>query len=226
MPRAPAMVPNTREEEACLRLGYRRVAGLDEVGRGPLAGPVVAAAVVLPSCRGAWWEAVRDSKALTPLARARLAPRIEAEAAVGVGLASSQEVDAWGLTRATRLAMERALRSLLVPPDFLLVDGLPTAWLGAPQRAIVGGDATCLSVAAASVVAKLFRDRLMEEQDRCYPAYGFARHRGYATADHLAALRARGPCPIHRVSYRPVAEAAGRPASDVKRASVSPRRRL
>lgn len=192
-----------------MRVGYRCVAGLDEVGRGPLAGPVVAAAVILPPWRAAWWEEVRDSKALTPRSRARLAPRIEAEAAVGVGLASSPEVDARGLTQATRLAMLRALRSLAGAPDFLLVDGLPTAWLGAPQRAIVGGDATCLSIAAASVVAKLFRDRLMEEQDRCYPAYGFARHRGYATADHLAALREYGPCPIHRLSYRPVAEAAG-----------------
>ncbi|MBI2911569.1 MAG: ribonuclease HII, partial [Chloroflexi bacterium] len=155
----PTTVPDTREEEACLRLGYRRVAGVDEVGRGPLAGPVVAAAVVLPACRGVWWEEVRDSKALTPLARARLAPRIEAEAGVGIGLASSHEIDTRGLTGATRLAMQRALGSLLAPPDFLLVDGLPTAWLGLPQRAIVGGDAICLSIAAASVVAKLFRDR-------------------------------------------------------------------
>lgn len=184
-----------------LREGGRRwLAGVDEAGRGPLAGPVVAAAVVLPE--DAFIPGLDDSKRLPPAERERLAAEVRRQAvAWAVGIATAAEIDALNIWHATRLAMRRALDALAVRPELVLVDGRPSPDLGYPQRAVVDGDASCVSIAAASVVAKVFRDRLMSVLDAAYPQYGFAGHKGYATAAHREALRRHGPCPEHRLSF-------------------------
>ncbi len=187
------------------------MAGVDEAGRGPLAGPVVAACVVLPLRGGAPAEldGLTDSKQLTAARREhffgilRRMPGV----AIGVGRASVSEIDRLNILRATHLAMALAANSLRPAADFLLVDGLPVPGLPCPSRSIVRGDALSLSIAAASVVAKVTRDRLMRALDRRHPGYGFARHKGYGTAAHLLVLRRLGPCPAHRRSFRPVADA-------------------
>ena len=194
-------------EEASLRgRGYALVAGLDEVGRGPLAGPVVAGVAVLPpGLSGDWVGMVRDSKQMTRRQRERVLPRLRDTAlALETGTSSNQEVDELGIVAATRLAMRRALDSLPLMPQFLLLDAFPLPGVEIPQKAIVHGDALCLSIAAASIVAKVTRDRIMEEQDSLYPLYGFAQHKGYGTPQHLKALAAIGPCPLHRLSFSPV----------------------
>ena len=203
MTAGPRPQPSTALEEALWADRRRRVAGVDEVGRGPLAGPVYAAAVILdPDSRPAWLSEVRDSKELTANARQRLAEAIRGGAlAVGVGWASVAEIDAWGIAPANRAAMRRALGRLGVPPDFLLIDGPATLDQPLPQRAIVDGDATCCSIAAASIVAKVARDAVMRRLDRLYPQYGFAAHKGYATASHLARLERYGACDQHRRSW-------------------------
>ena len=203
-----AEVPGLDLERAFWRVGLERVAGVDEVGRGALAGPLVAAAVVLPACAG--WELrrlrgalarVRDSKLLTPEQRETILEEVRAAAAaVAIGLVPPDELDAIGLSAANRLAMERAALALAVEPDALLLDACVVD-LGLPQVGPIRGDAHCLSIAAASIVAKVTRDRLMVEHDRLDPRYGFALHKGYGTAAHLAALRAHGPGPIHRRSF-------------------------
>jgi len=198
-------VPTLSEEIRCWRAGYRHVAGLDEAGRGPMAGPVVAAAVVLDPHQGAlWWSELRDCKLLTALRRERLGALLREHAAVGVGAASHDEVDAAGLMEATRRAMTRALEALPCRPDHLLLDAISLPNGAGPQRSIIHGDALCLSIAAASIVAKVARDRLMDGYAETYPSYGFEHNRGYCTAGHLAALREHGPCPIHRRSFAPV----------------------
>ncbi len=184
------------------------VAGVDEAGRGPLAGPVVAAAVILPE-RG-WPSGIADSKALSPAARQRLAVAIRACAAVGVGTASVEEIDRLNIHHATLLAMRRAVASLAQPPAHLLVDGIADPDAGVPTTCLPGGDARSLPIAAASIIAKVVRDALMAELDTLHPAYGFARHKGYPVPVHLAALRAHGPCPQHRRSFAPVAALLGR----------------
>ena len=190
-----------REERRRLRVG-QVVAGIDEVGCGPLAGPVLAAAVVLrpsPPIHG-----LNDSKRLRREEREALIAEIQERAeAIGVGEASVAEIDRWNILGATRLAMQRAVAQLAPPPGFLLIDGRHVLPNGLPQTAIVKGDATCACIAAASIVAKIARDRLMLELDRQYPEYGFARHKGYATAEHLAALDRHGPSPIHRRAFLP-----------------------
>lgn len=200
--------PSLSEERAALEAGYCVVAGVDEAGRGTWAGPVAAGAVVLPLHRLdllAALHGVRDSKMLTSRVREVLEPRIvEAALAVGFGLASSAEIDAIGILPATRLAMRRAIASLPVTVGFLLIDAVRLPQLKISQKSIVKGDALCLSVAAASIVAKVRRDRLMAELDEIYPDYGFAQHKGYGTARHRAALLAQGPCPIHRRTFAPV----------------------
>jgi ribonuclease HII len=192
--------------------GYRRVAGLDEAGRGPWAGPVVAACVTLPPDDGRGrpeLDGLTDSKRLSPARRdhffsiLRSLPGI----AIGVGWASAEEIDRLNILRATHRAMARALSAIRPTPDFVLVDGLPVPGLPLPSRAIVRGDSLSLSIAAASVVAKVIRDHRMQALDRRHPGYGFAAHKGYGTAIHRTALRQLGPCPIHRRSFRPVAEA-------------------
>lgn len=189
--------------------GYRAIAGVDEVGRGPWAGPVVAAAVVLPADPAVLAPLlghVDDSKRLSSSARAKsLALIQEVALAVGVGWASAEEIDRHGIAPATRAAMMSALAALTVPPDFVLVDYLTLPDLACPQRGIPHGDARSLSIAAASIVAKVTRDVWMVERERDYPGYGFAQHKGYGTAAHRAALARLGPCPLHRLSFRPVA---------------------
>lgn len=190
--------------------GYRAVAGVDEAGRGPLAGPVAAAAVILPP--GFRNPAVRDSKALSPRAREKAHEIVLREAvAHAVAFATHEEIDEINILQASFLAMRRAVEKLPVRPDFLYVDGhraIPfpdgDRWRFLRQEPIIGGDSLCVSVMAASILAKVARDRLMEEYDRRYPGYGFAAHKGYPTPEHLAALRALGPCPIHRRTFRGV----------------------
>ncbi len=185
------------------------VAGLDEVGRGCWAGPVVAAAVILPLERlraePGLLAGVDDSKRLTAHQREAAAARVrEVALAVGLGLASAALVDALGIVAATRLAMRQAVGRLATAPDFILLDGLLGLDLPLPQRAIVRGDALSLSIAAASVVAKVHRDALLARWADEFPGYGFERHRGYGTPQHRWALRELGPCPLHRRSFAPV----------------------
>lgn len=194
--------------------GYRRLAGVDEAGRGPLAGPVVAAAVTFDR---AFLEAeqyglllgVDDSKQLSAAQREHFYRLLTGtpSLAFGVGVADVEEIDRLNILRATHLAMARALQAIDPVPDYALIDGLPVNGLPCPSLAIVGGDARCLSIAAASIVAKVTRDRMMLDLDGQYPRYGFARHKGYGTRAHLEALLQYGPCPVHRASFRPVQEA-------------------
>jgi ribonuclease HII len=183
-------------------------AGVDEAGRGPLAGPVVAAAVILSEARAV--EGLADSKALTPARRARLAMEIrECSVAWGIGWADAAEVDALNVLQATFLAMRRALVALRTAPAHVIVDGDRCPGLGGlalacTMESVVRGDATVPSVSAASILAKCARDEHMQELDAVYPGYGFAAHKGYPTAAHVAALRVLGPSPVHRRSYAPV----------------------
>ncbi len=181
-------------------LGFTVIAGVDEAGVAPLAGPVVAAAVVLPA--DACWPDLDDSKRLPPARREALYARILDQAvAVGTGQATVEEIDRLNILQATRLAHRRAVEGLGVRPHLVLLDGRYPADLPVPQAALVDGDATCACIAAASVVAKVTRDRLMRELDAAYPQYGFARHKGYPTRDHLRAIRRYGPSPAHRRSF-------------------------
>ncbi|HMO07019.1 MAG TPA: ribonuclease HII [Paracoccaceae bacterium] len=194
--------PDFALEQAALDTGAALVCGVDEAGRGPLAGPVVAAAVRLdPASIPAGLD---DSKALTPAARERLFDAILAQAQVGVGQANVDEIDRLNILRASHLAMLRAVRAL-GPADLALIDGhLIPAGLSSPARAVVGGDARCLSIAAASIVAKVTRDRIMVVLAQQHPGYGWERNAGYPTAAHLAALRNLGVTPAHRRSFAPV----------------------
>lgn len=184
--------------------GFLRVAGVDEAGRGPLAGPVVAAAVVFPpDCE---YPAARDSKQMDEARRERLYGQIRDRAlAVGIGVVENEEIDRINIYQASLKAMYEAVRDLgEVRPDAVIVDGPMVLRIDCPQEAVIGGDGRCLSIAAASVMAKVMRDSMMREYDNRYPGYGFARHKGYGTADHERALRELGPCPIHRRSFRQV----------------------
>ncbi len=200
-----------QEEREAWAAGSRCVAGIDEAGRGPLAGPVVAACVVLPL--GVRLAGLNDSKQLTPRQREDLFEVILTLArGYGLGIVSAPEIDRLNILRATHLAMRLALGALPpgLRPDLVLIDGLPVRPFPLDQIALVKGDARSASIAAASILAKVTRDRLMCEYDALYPAYGFARHKGYGAASHLRALAAHGPCPLHRRSFRPVAEALRR----------------
>ena len=198
--------PTLRRERALWQAGRVVVAGVDEVGRGPMAGPVVAAAVVLPvGIRPI--RHLNDSKVLSALQRAALDLVIRRVAlAIGVGAASVHEVDRMNIRRASILAMRRALARLGVEPDHILVDGLPVPELDRPHEAMVDGDARCQSIAAASVIAKVVRDRLMERLGLRHPRYGWEENKGYCTADHLDALAAFGPTLHHRRSFEPVSQ--------------------
>ena len=186
--------------------GMSHVAGVDEVGRGPLAGPVVAVACILPADFDD--TGVRDSKLLAPHQRLALYPRISQSAlGWGVGVVGPEDIDRHNILGATFLAMQQALEQLPFQPDAVLVDGkflIPD--VAFPQRAVIDGDRLCVSVGCASILAKEIRDRIMEEFDVAFPGYGFARHKGYATAEHLEMLRQLGPSPIHRRSFAPVRE--------------------
>ena len=197
------MTPPTapyRYEARAWRAGIARIAGLDEAGRGPLAGPVVAAAVIFAPDRRV--RKLCDSKLLTSERREALFHAITTHAVgVGVGIVDHETIDRVNILQATRLAMLEALRQLAVAPDLVITDFVKLPGLACPQRNLVDGDARCATVAAASIIAKVTRDRLMVEADQQFPAYGFARHKGYATAEHLAALDRLGPCPFHRRTF-------------------------
>jgi len=197
------------EEKALYKQGYRFVAGIDEVGRGPLAGPVMAAAVVMPPRirKSKWSDAVRDSKLLTSQQREELFEPIKEHAiSYGIGMISVQTIDMHGIAKAVRLAMKQAVEQLSPSADFLLVDYFTIPELKLPQKGVVEGDGVCFSIACASILAKVARDRIMVEMDRVYRGYGFARHKGYGTREHLECLRKLGPCQIHRRSFSPVRE--------------------
>ncbi len=202
------------EELALKAKGLTFIAGVDEAGRGPLAGPVVAAAAILPdswlhsaSDPKAPWALLNDSKQLTAARRDTLFDLVTVSAvAWGVGIISVEEIDDTGIAPATRKAMATAIAQLRPRPQALLVDAVDLSYLGLPSKAIIDGDALCKSIAAASIIAKVTRDRLMLEMDAAHPGYGFARHKGYGTAEHMKRLRALGPCPIHRRSFAPIRE--------------------
>ncbi len=196
-------------ETIARRQGFRTIAGVDEAGRGPLAGPVVAAAVVLPE--NLLIPGVNDSKKLTASQRNTLYDRIMNEAvSVGLGVSDSQTVDRINILQATLRAMEAAVNSLTLYPDCLLIDGISKTALNVHQKTIKKGDSLSLSIAAASIIAKVTRDRMMEEYEEKYPGYGFAGHKGYGSASHMKAIAVLGPTPIHRLTFRGVREYAPR----------------
>ena len=189
-----------RYENEAFAEGFATVCGVDEAGRGPLAGPVCAAAVILP--KGLVIDGLNDSKKLTDKKRRELFDVITEQAVCyGIAMASEQEIDEINILQATFLAMQRALDQLEVRPDLALVDGNRAKDFGLPVKTIVKGDSLSASIAAASVLAKVTRDRLMEELDKAYPQYGFAVHKGYGTKRHYAALAEFGPCEIHRRTF-------------------------
>lgn len=202
------LVPDLTLERRFWAEGYRRVAGLDEAGRGAWAGPVVAAAVILPPgtpLLARRLAGVRDSKLLTPRRREAILETIyERAEAVAVGTVAPAEIDATGIVPATRKAMALALQALLPPADCLLIDHLTLPNVVLPQHSLPKGDRLVLSIASASIVAKVSRDRMMVDLDVEYPGYGFARHKGYGTSEHRAALIAQGACAIHRHSFAPL----------------------
>jgi len=181
--------------------GYRAVAGIDEAGRGPLAGPVVAAAVILPP--GYEHPGINDSKKLSSRQRERLYAIIQHDAvSIGIGLSEAPLIDRVNILQATLLAMREAVLELFPPPDFLLIDGLNRIDLATPQEAIIRGDSQSVSIAAASIIAKVSRDRLMEMYHRQFPQYNFLRNKGYGTKEHRTAIVKFGRCKIHRRSFR------------------------
>jgi ribonuclease HII len=193
-------------ETEARRCGYQLIAGLDEAGRGPLAGPVVAAIVILP--RRFVLPGLNDSKQVTEPIRERLYRDIVQQAvATGVGLATEREIELLNILQATRQAMCRAVEALTVSPDFLLLDAVSLPSLSVPQRPIIKGDGFSVTIAAASILAKVTRDRLMRDYHRRYPQYNFRSHKGYGTPEHLRLLARYGPCAAHRQTFRPVAEA-------------------
>ena len=192
-------------EKAAYFNGFTCVAGIDEAGRGPLAGPVMAAAVILPV--GLALDDVDDSKKLSPDKREKLFDIIMSQAvSVGVGITGPLEIDRINILQATRAAMLAAVQQLSPQPDYLLIDGISTINSAIPQKTIKKGDSLSLSIAAASIIAKVTRDRLMVEMDSKYPGYGFSGHKGYGSAAHLDAIRKLGPSPIHRMTFGGVKE--------------------
>ncbi len=200
-------MPTLRYEKRAYAEGANIVAGIDEAGRGPLAGPVVAAAVILP--REFRHKTLNDSKQLSPAQREEIYEELTVNPSIrwAVGSSSVEIIEQYNILRASERAMHVALINLPVAPDFVLVDGHRCRAILARQRPIVRGDAKSFSIAAASVIAKVTRDRLMVELDKQYPLYGFAEHKGYGTPEHLAAIETHGPCPIHRRTFAPVRHA-------------------
>ncbi|MCL0102087.1 ribonuclease HII [Dehalococcoidia bacterium] len=216
MPTNPTFI----EELDLVSKGYSLVAGVDEVGRGPLAGPVVAGAVILPQDWLHWTrkaqqypshksedprEYLRDSKQLSRNQRDRLYASITTVAiSYGIGLCSAEAIDQIGIVKATRQAMVSAINNLSPSPDALLIDAMALPEISLPCRSIINGDALCGSIAAGSIIAKVTRDQLMDEVDQAHPDYGFARHKGYGTPEHIRQLRLHGPCTIHRKTFEPI----------------------
>lgn len=204
--------PTLMQERQLWGDGFERLAGLDEAGRGALAGPVVAAAAILPiNCaQEGVWAAVKDSKQLKPPRREQLAELIQAQAVDWkLGEASAVEIDAIGIAPATRLAMRRAVLAMDPPPDHLLIDWVRLRALNIPQRSFTRGDQRVVSIAAASILAKVHRDRLLCQLHKAYPEYDFAGHKGYGVQTHLAAIAQFGPCPAHRRTFAPMRHQAG-----------------
>ena len=197
--------PSFAEEQVLVKRGCHLIAGIDEVGRGPLAGPVMAAAVILPlDLDTEWLHLVNDSKQLTAETRERLFPLIcESAIAFGIGEVSAEAIDEHGIAGATKMAMRQAVSNLDTPPDALLIDFVRLPEINLPQRCIPKGDCKSISIACASIIAKVMRDRLMVELDKTYPGYGFAGHKGYATREHLESIERLGACPIHRKCFSP-----------------------
>jgi len=211
-----ARLCSSRFERAARKLGWTRIAGLDEAGRGALFGAVVAAAVILNPKRRI--VGLDDSKKLTAERRVELAERIREHAlAWAVAEVDAQRIDAWNIYQASRQAMTAAVQQLAIQPDYLLIDAMQLDLL-MEQKSLIKGDARSVSIAAASILAKTHRDACMEEWDAVYPQYGLARHKGYATPDHLEALRQHGPTPLHRHSFAPVRDAGCWAASAVQEA--------
>ena len=196
---------SSRFEREARKCGWQRIAGLDEVGRGSLFGQVVAAAVILDPKRRI--VGLDDSKKLSAERREVSAERIREHARVAIAEVDARRIDAWNIYQASRQAMAEALRQLKISPDYLLLDAMQLDVM-IEQKSLIHGDALSVSIAAASIVAKVDRDRRMTEWDQIYPQYGLAQHKGYATPEHLAALRAYGPTPHHRFSFAPVRDAA------------------
>ena len=197
----------TAIERSLLEKGKKYIVGVDEVGRGPLAGPVVCAAVIMPLDKELLIEGVDDSKKLSEKKRETLALLIKERAlAYTVYEVSEKIIDEINILEATKLGMKRAIESLSITPDVVLTDGNMTIDIPFEQHSVIGGDALSYSIGAASIIAKVTRDREMVELDRQYPQYGFARHKGYGTVEHLDALKKYGPSPVHRKSFRPVYE--------------------
>jgi len=193
-------LPDLSFEHEAYRQGYQLIAGIDEAGRGSLAGPVVAAAVILPP--GLMIDGVNDSKKLTPRRREALYQVIHQHAlATGIGVVGNEDIDRINILRATIRAMEMAVRDLKIPPDYLLIDAVSLSDSRIPQRPIIKGDMLSVSIASASIVAKVTRDRLMTEEHSLFPQYNFMTHKGYGTRDHVSRLRLYGPSIIHRKSF-------------------------
>lgn len=200
-----AFVDTLKFEKAGHGNGYKYVAGIDEAGRGPLAGPVMAAAVILPA--GLLIAGIDDSKKLSATKRDQLFDIIMEQAlSVGVGMVSPEDIDRINILQATRRAMQTAVHNLALQPDYLIIDGISPIDSTIPQKTIKKGDSLSLSIAAASIIAKVTRDRLMVQMDARYPGYGFAGHKGYGSAMHLDAIRKLGPSPIHRLTFGGVKE--------------------
>ncbi len=200
--------PSFDEENNLSRQGYRYIAGIDEAGRGALAGPVVAAAVILPfRCQAPWLRQVRDSKLLTAKNREYLFNHIQESAiSTGVGIVSHVIIDNLNIVQATRMAMKQAIAQLSPSADSLLIDFIKLPEVPLYQKGIVNGDGLCLSIACASIIAKVTRDHLMIAMDAIYPGYSLGKHKGYCTEEHVTSLNRLGPSPIHRRSFRPVKE--------------------
>jgi len=200
--------PSIVEERKLEAQGYRLIAGIDEVGRGALAGPVVAAAIILPPhLKKPWLNQVKDSKQLTPTKRELLFHHLhEVAIGIGIGMVQPEIIDAYGIIKTTQMAMKLAIDQLSPPPESLLIDYMRLPEVPLPQKGITNGDSLCLSIACASIIAKVARDRLMIELDKTYPGYGLTHHKGYGTREHIACLHQLGPSPIHRRSFRPIKE--------------------
>lgn len=203
-PEEQRLLQLTTYEQAARSQGFYAIAGIDEAGRGPLAGPVVAAACMIPS--GIFFPYVNDSKQLTPEKRDFLFSEITTHSHVnfGIGIVSQEEIDRINIYQATIRAMLQAVEALSTLPTYLLVDGLKLPHPTIPSLKIIQGDTLSQSIAAASIIAKVTRDRLMEVYDEKWPLYGFKKHKGYATPQHLEALKTHGPCPLHRFSFEPI----------------------
>lgn len=204
--RASSQYPNLDHEIELKSQGYELIAGVDEVGRGALAGPVVAGAVILPHPASlTWFPLIRDSKELDYRRRETLFELIMREAlAAGIGIVPPQVIDSVNILKATKLAMMQAVEKLPKQPSFLIIDRVTLPQCPIPQKGITRGDKLCLSIACASIIAKVTRDRMMQEFDQTYPGYGFAQHKGYGTGEHISRLRRLGPSHIHRLYFAPV----------------------